>query len=605
MPTPMTLASAVVQITADASRFRATLQGVHSHLLSFVPAAQALGGRIGGGLIGAFGQSVIAGRAEQMLSGPNAAVSAARDQLRQARTSVADARQVIKDAQAAARDAANPAQLQAARAGLLQSRKDVVDAKDFLANAQARLEAVGRMSSGLVAGTPQANQMAYQAQIAMNALSQAQTQLAAAKAAVPAAQAAYLAAKQAAAQGSAQAQAVVQSAHAALTQSLAGVKTAQGNLMAAKQAAAAAGDAFEHVAHGIAGMALQASAAVGLLSMLARGLTDLTRIGAQLSAAEHNVDETFGRSSHQIREAAERQAQAFGQSKSEYLRYAADVGRELEKLGVREDVAAQNAVELLDAVQRLAQARRISFGEAYGQVRGRGELFTEEQVRAYAFKKQFLMNRNNHLNAGAEALARNLLAMEQINATTQETTAAGSTWQAQMNAISGNVENLAGLIGEDLEPTFVSFLQTVNGWIETVRQNWSAWRDDIKTALDILMPAVGVFAAFRGNAVPDVITPEAVSNRNAAAIEQNAKRQAFGEVFGGHGGGGHRGGFQGGFAEFTRHIQQSAFSQRQVKLQNEQLNAAQRTAKATEDMVQMFRLQPWKDPKNKNPLAIF
>ncbi len=330
-----------------------------------------------------------------------------------------------------------------------------------------------------------------------------------------------------------------------------------------------------------------ASLAIAGVVGLVAAFDGLARAGASLEAAGHNAEQVFGSWSKMVKEGADAQAAAFGQSKDEYLSYAATIGRELQKLGVGEDVAARQATALLDAVQRLAQSRRISFGEAFAETRGRGELFTEAQVRGYAVEIGLLRNRNQMLNAGAEALARNRLAVEAINETTENTAQSGDNWNSQVLALQGNLSNLAGMIGAELLPTFVSFLQHVNDMLEAMIANWAAikgWIDGILVALGGIDP----------NLIPH---PEAgdVDARNAAHADKMRKREAVGEAFG-RGGGGSGAGFQGGLVEFARRVQGSAFNQRQIGLMERQLKAAEDVARNTAELI---RVAPWKDPKRE------
>lgn len=314
-----------------------------------------------------------------------------------------------------------------------------------------------------------------------------------------------------------------------------------------------------------------AATALGVLSV-GKAFAGLAQAGAQLEAAGHNVEQVFGSFSASIQEGAERQAKAFGQSKSEYLEYAATIGRELTKLGVHGDVAAQSATELLDAVQRLAQSQRISFGEAFARTQARGALFTENQLRAFAVEKGIITNRNMLLNESTEALLRNLMASERINETTEENAVAGDNWNAQIMALQGNLGNLAETIGKDLEPAFVAFLKNVNAWLQHLRAQWAAWREDIAWVVKLVAPELALMGGGGGGgpgAGPDL---EKIDVRNKAAIDRAAKRQAVGEAMG-RGGGGSAGGFQGGLVEFARRVQNAAFNQRQIGIQMRQLAA--------------------------------
>ena len=337
---------------------------------------------------------------------------------------------------------------------------------------------------------------------------------------------------------------------------------------------------------------VQALGLVGTAAMLAIaggvGLTSafigLAAAGGNLEAAIHNVDQVFGKWSGHVKDAAAEQAAAFGRSKSEFIGYATEVGRHLEMLGIDEKTAADEAINLANAASRLAESRRITFGKAFRHVQGRGDLFTENQVRGYAIEIGLLTNRNQVLGAGTEALIRNRLAVEAVNATTENVAQSGANWNSQINELQGNLSNLGEMIGTELAPTFISFLQTINDMLRMMIDNWATakgWIDEIIIGLGGIDP----------NLIPH---PEAGGNaRNEAHIAAMRKREIAGEVFGG-GRGGTGGGFQGGLVEFARRVQGSAFNQRQIGLMEKQLRAAEMT---NEKMAELIRLQPWKDPK--------
>jgi hypothetical protein len=338
---------------------------------------------------------------------------------------------------------------------------------------------------------------------------------------------------------------------------------------------------------GLIGAAAAATTA-GVLGLVA-AFTGLGRAGATIEAAGHNVEQVFGSWSVAVQEGAAAQAAAFGQSKSEYLSYAATIGREFEKLGVSADVAAAQTVDLLDTVQRMAQSRRISFGEAFGITQGRGALFTEEQVRGFAVEKGILTNRNMLLNEGTEAILRNMMAIERINDTTEESVVSGDNWNAQLAKLQGNAMNLAQVIGSDLEPAFVKMFQAINDLLETMIQKWDEWRGTILATLGPLGIAIDVMAGGGGGGGGGFIGPggginaalDEIDARNQAAIDKAAKRQAVGEAMG-RGGGGPSGGFQGSLVEFSRRVQGSAFNQRQIAIQQRQLDALERLVRLAE-----------------------
>lgn len=357
--------------------------------------------------------------------------------------------------------------------------------------------------------------------------------------------------------------------------------------MARMAGVSAAGSLRIMQAFSLINVAIAASTA-GIVSLVL-AFTRLASAGGGLEAAEKNVAEVFGRSTAVITAAAEEQAAMFGRSKSEYLSYAAEIGRGLEMLGVREEAATGLTKDFLAAVSRLAESRRISFGEAFAEARS-GRDYTEEQLRAYAWEHKLISNRNGALHKGAEEIARMGLEIERINATTTATAGATQNWSSQVNALGGNFANLAETIGKDIEPVFVAFFEQINAWLVAIRQKWAEWREDIWTTAKALAPILGLLEGVGANAQADLA---AIDQRNAAGAAQAGQRQAVGAAIG-RGGGGGGGGFQGGLADFARRIQQGAFSQAQVAIQRRQLAAAEATA---EGMRQLIRMQPWKDPE--------
>ena len=340
----------------------------------------------------------------------------------------------------------------------------------------------------------------------------------------------------------------------------------------------------------VQGFGLVGAAVAALLKgMLLLGMAfgALAKHGAEVTTAGANIGQVFGRSTAQVLAGADEQARAFGRSKSEYLAYAAEIGRSLEMLGVSEANAAAQATTLLAAVSKLAESKGITFGQAFKETQMHGSLFTDEQVLAFAVQNKYLHNRTEILNAGTEALIRNRMAVEQITATTNNATGTGMNWNSQMNRMADNLGNLTSMIGQTIEPAFVSFLSKINYLLQVMVDNWGAVRRTIEGILSTL----GLPTKMAGGPNLDEIT-----NRNQQRINQAGQRQAGGEILNrGQGGGG--GGFQGGLVEFARRIQSASFSQAQIRIQRLQLEAAQ---KAAEELEKLNRLQPWRNPANNN-----
>ena len=203
----------------------------------------------------------------------------------------------------------------------------------------------------------------------------------------------------------------------------------------------------------------------------------LAAAGGRFEGASHNLDQVFGRWAFAAREAAEMQAQAFGRSKGEFLDYVTIVGRQLEVLGVGEKKAAEQAIALVNAASQLAESKRISFGEAFQQVQSHGALFTDDEVRGMAREMGLLTNRNMLLDAGSEALARQQLAILSVQGSTDATSESGANWNSQLSKLQGQLSNLAAMIGTDIAPAFLSFLQTINALVEGAIVRWTQLHD--------------------------------------------------------------------------------------------------------------------------------
>ncbi len=313
---------------------------------------------------------------------------------------------------------------------------------------------------------------------------------------------------------------------------------------------------------------LQAFGLVGAaLSIVTLGVFALTAAfgglaaaGGRFEGASHNLEQVFGRWAFAAREAAEMQATAFGRSKSEFLDYVTTVGRQLEILGIGEKKAVEMAIELVNAASQLAESRRISFGEAFQQVQGRGALFSEDEVRGMAIQMGLLTNRNQILDSGTEALVRQRLAIDTIAMSTDASSESGDNWNSRLEMLKGTLANLAVEVGTDLLPAFVSFLTTVNTLVENAIGIWQRFHD--------VLVSMGVIS----EAIPADTAD--IDRRNEQHIAEARKRRIAGEAFGGNRGG-TTGGFQGGLVEFARRVQQSAFNQRQMGLMERQLKAAE------------------------------
>ena len=514
MATAGTLASAVVQISVNRAALNAGLAGVHRQLLGFIPQAQLLGGRIGGSLFGAVGASILARKATAALGPAQAGVAGAQAQVSQATAGVAQAKGAA----------------QAAQAATMQARANVQAAQAALRNAQANTQAAANAGVALIAAKQQ-----------------------------------YAAA----AAGSQQARQNLGAARGALLQARTGLAQAQAGAVAAQQA-------FAGTAASIGMMTVAGAAAVGVVAALGAGLASLARAGAGLETASHNTEQVFGSLTAEIEAGAQRQYAAFGQSKSEYLAYAAAVGDSLRKLGVDEDVAAYGTTQLLDSVQRLAQSKQITFGEAFKEATREGQLFTDAQLRGWALTNHKIATYGAKLNASTEALLRIEMATEVINGTTSEAVATGDNWNSRLIALSGTFETLKELVGTELLPTFMGFFKIVNGLLQAAIAQWERW----KWILHGVLGPLGLFAEWFGGkveaprgAAQQAQDRQAIDARNRGFAAKARDQQALGEAA--HPGIGGSGFAGGDLNQFARHIQQAAMNQSLVGMQKRQLERQQ------------------------------
>ncbi len=308
-----------------------------------------------------------------------------------------------------------------------------------------------------------------------------------------------------------------------------------------------------------------------------------------------NIEQTFGKHTSIVEEAADRQAKAFGRSRNEFLKYAESVGRQLQNLGFNEKFSADMAVKMAEAASRLAASRRISFREATQEIEGGSALFSEDRVRAWAYEQHLIGARNQMLDEGAMKLLRYELALETIANRTANISEADRSWNNQMEMLEGRMANLAVMIGNEMLPTMIDFLETTNRGLLYMIENVKSLIETFNMLTPILFPIVDAFKLlFPGN--QSTVAPAdrgQISARNDAEAQRARRERIRGAVLGGGGGGGGAG-FQGGLVEFAKHLQQSAFSNRQIGLQEEMNRKAQMIAENTAVMA-----NAWKEASRK------
>jgi hypothetical protein len=333
-------------------------------------------------------------------------------------------------------------------------------------------------------------------------------------------------------------------------------------------------------------------------------------VGAAGAMADtvRNIEQTFGKHTKIVEESADRQAKAFGRSKNEFLKYAESVGRQLQNLGFNEKFSADMAVKMAEAVGRLAASRRISFGEATKEVEGGSELFSEDRVRAWAYEQKLIGARNQMLDEGAMKLLRYELALETIANRTANISEADKSWNNQVEMLQGNLANLAVAIGNEILPTMIEFLDVSNRGIEFMIENaktlgdvFNAIASPLRNILELFGLLGPQFEASRVN--PTTGTDRgAISARNDAEAQRARRERIVGSVMGGGGGGGGGAGFQGGLAEFAKKVQESAFSNRQIGLMEEQNKKAQMIVENTQVVANAWKEASRRAAMNPSPI---
>jgi len=340
---------------------------------------------------------------------------------------------------------------------------------------------------------------------------------------------------------------------------------------------------------------------IGLARMVAVEVTNaMVGAGGAMSDTAHNIEQTFGEHTAVVEKAVDGQVKAFSRGRTEFLRYAEEVGRSLQNLGISEAKSAEVAAKVIEGASRLAASRRITPAEAMGEIKGRGALFDDARIKAMAIEQHLISNRNQAIDSGTEALLRYELALETIAMRTEDVSGTTMTWSGQIQALGDNLANLATTIGTTLEPLFANILATVNDviiglekWIKIIQQA-------VKFATFHAM-GYGLEEAMTA-ATAEVPRPERadITARNEAEAARARRQRILGEVMGGGGGGGGRG-FQGGLAEFARKVQESAFSQKQLVVQEKQLAQAMELNVTQKTMLELQK----KAKSSKGPEATF
>ncbi len=380
---------------------------------------------------------------------------------------------------------------------------------------------------------------------------------------------------------------------AAIAKQNAAIAKAQGAVAVAqaKERAAAEALAEATASAGLAATRAGFAAAAGAVAIYTTGvllavaaLGKLAMMAAEVEDAAHNLDQTFGRNAKGVRTAADEQAKAFGTNRIEFLRYAEELGREYERLGINEKTAAKLATDLAEGTARYAASRRISFGAAGLDLdRFMSSSVTQERIRARAIELRLIGATSHKIDEGAAAIARQSLALEMVHNTTEDATAAGSNLNNQFTLLQGRLTEAGQVMGEQFRPAFIGALEAAVSLVEKLAEgfrlmsvsarSWADWWYGTNSGAG--MPDV----AFEADAA-NVVTSE----RNKAEIERMRKERQLGSVMGGGGGGG-GGGFQGGLREFARNVQNAAWNNNQLGVMKDQLDKQVKLVNGVEQLV--------------------
>ncbi len=321
------------------------------------------------------------------------------------------------------------------------------------------------------------------------------------------------------------------------------------------------------VATAIRLVGIAAAAATGAVVSLTVAMVSLAKIGNELNVAFANIEQTFGKSSSVIMNAADEMAQKWGVSRTEFLRYADALGQIFQRQGIPEEGAAKMAADLTKGARERAKARGTDFESEFKAVQhamaGGGNLFNEEQVATKAM--QLGARPGGTLTEQMRQTARYHLAMEILNRDQQIAANASSTLGDELAQLWGHITNVASAIGSILAPPFIGLLKIVNT---------AAW--GVEMLVGVLTQFVDVItgpfrAAFRMIFGGPEDTDE-ISSRNEERRQRVEQETATGQYLGGSKGGRGSSGYQGGLEGFAQKIQSVMFSDRTpflLKKQNE------------------------------------
>lgn len=549
MASAVTLAEAVVRIGTDARLLRTGLQSVRGQLLAFVPLAHAMGGRIGGALVGGLalassplhdrvgpfvnkrlglGSQVEQANADVKLNEEQvaAAKKSARDEVARRREDVRAAREVLEAARQKAaidnaqhRQAVKDASLdhRKNRESLSTARERLAFAKKQLGTADAELKKTGAWRKSIVTNpaVAQANQhlmpgpirkLANQYWQALQERDVRHKELSSAKQQAGGSAAALDAARAARDATAASGQSNVRSAANAVKAALktvadatktgkAGIDAAEVSLTAARATAAAAAAAFAEVAAGFTAMAATGAGAVVVILALASGMVALTVAAEPLRIALHNVNETFGSHAKVVEDAAQRSYKAFGTSKAAFMAYAEYVGRDLQRQGVAFELSAELAAKAAEAARRYASSRGISFeqGQAeFERLRHAGADEVSGYMKQHQERFEGLSATEMH-HPAVQEYVRLQLALEAVKKETSDNQEAQSNWTDSTARLAGQFTELGNAMGKVFGPVVVLAIDTLATALEAINTVVGALANSLAVAFGWLQKIGNTF----------------------------------------------------------------------------------------------------------------
>ncbi len=368
------------------------------------------------------------------------------------------------------------------------------------------------------------------------------------------------------------------------------LSAARADVTAAHGAVKATATEYAGIAEGIVSIGMASVAAVAGVFSLTVALGKLAFNASGLRTTMLNVERTFGSSSVVIKNAADAAVERWGVARSEFLGYAESFGLMLKQMGVEEGRSATMAAQLTTAARELASSRGISFESAFkevsGSVHGGTTMFDESRIKARAVENGLIGNRNQLLSKQAELMVRYQLTLEAVNEQQNIANLTGNNWNDQIQRLMGQLSNLGETIGTIVLPAFIAFFENVNNWLNTIVANWDSWIarfPGMAEGLKRIGEGFGTQTDMEKQIAADDAKRIAFEQGQTGAADRKraGKESVVGQVFGGAGGASGGRGFQGGLAEFAKKVQESAFSNRQIGLLEQQNERAGKIAENT------------------------